>query len=90
MLNDQNRSIGEGMTKRIHFVNENYCPVKNLKIGLLRNLKKGKIYDLSDKSVALIIKKFARIAVLNETKYSGHSLRSGFTTAQSGAEEKIL
>ncbi len=85
---------GEGMTKGIpYFVNENYCPVKNLKNWITQgNLKKGKIYDLSDKSVALIIKKFARIAGLNETKYSGHSLRSGFATAtaQSGAEERDI
>ena len=35
---------------------------------------------------------FARIAGLNETKYSGHSLRSGFATAtaQSGAEERDI
>ncbi len=85
---------GEGMTKGIpYFMNENYCPVKNLKNWITQgNLKKGKIYDLSDKSVALIIKKFARIAGLNETKYSGHSLRSGFATAtaQSGAEERDI
>ena len=85
---------GEGMTKGIpYFINEKYCPVKNLKNWITQgNLKKGKIYDLSDKSVALIIKKFARIAGLNETKYSGHSLRSGFATAtaQSGAEERDI
>ena len=85
---------GEGMTKGIpYFINEKYCPVKNLKNWITQgNLKKGKIYDLSDKSVALIIKKFARIAGLNETKYSGHSLRSGFatSTAQSGAEERDI
>jgi len=85
---------GEGMTKGIpYFVNENYCPVKNLKNWINQgNLKEGKIYDLSDKSVSLIIKKFARIAGLNETKYSGHSLRSGFATAtaQSGAEERDI
>ncbi len=85
---------GEGMTKGIPYFNtEKYCPVKNLRIWITQgNIKDGKIYDISDKSVALIIKKFAKIAGFNENKYSGHSLRSGFATAtaQSGAEERDI
>ena len=42
----------------------------------------------SDKSVALIIKKYAEKAGLDQTKYAGHSLRSGFATtaAEFGAD----
>ena len=51
-----------------------------------------KIFDISDKSVALIIKKYAFLAGLDSNKYGGHSLRSGFATsaAESGAEERNI
>jgi len=85
---------GEGMTKAIpYFDNENFCPVKTLKMWVeLAKLKNGKIFNISDKSVALIIKKYANYAGLNSQKYAGHSLRSGFatSTAESGAEERSI
>jgi len=85
---------GEGMIKAIpYFQNKLFCPVINLKnwIDLLEN-KKGKIFEISDKSVSLIIKKYASLAGLDANKYSGHSLRSGFATsvAESGAEERNI
>ena len=53
---------------------------------------KGKIFDISDKSVALIVKKYASLAGLDPNKYAGHSLRSGFATsaAEAGAEERNI
>ena len=47
---------------------------------------------MSDKSVALTIKKYTAIAGLDPKKYSGHSLRSGFATsaAELGAEERSI
>ena len=85
---------GEGMTKAIpYFENENFCPVKLLNKWILEaELKKGKIFDISDKSVALIIKKYANYAGLDANRYAGHSLRSGFatSTAESGAEERNI
>jgi len=85
---------GEGMLKAIpYFQNEEYCPVKSLNLWITQgNLKKGKIFDISDKSVALIIKKYTNLAGLDSKKYSGHSLRSGFatSTAESGAEERNI
>ena len=47
---------------------------------------------MSDKSVALTVKKYAAIAGLDSNKYSGHSLRSGFatSTAELGAEERSI
>ena len=85
---------GEGMTKGIpYFSNSQYCPVISLK-NLIEKLKikSGKIFDMSDKTVALTIKKYAAIAGLDSNKYSGHSLRSGFatSTAELGAEERSI
>ena len=85
---------GEGMTKGIpYFSNTNYCPVVSLKKWMEANdAKTGKIFEMSDKNVALTIKKYAAIAGLDKNKYSGHSLRSGFatSTAELGAEERSI
>ena len=85
---------GEGMTKAIpYFDNKNFCPVIALKNWIeIFDLKKSRIFNISDKSVALIIKKYANYAGLDSHRYAGHSLRSGFatTTAESGAEERNI
>ena len=85
---------GEGMTKGIpYFSNSNYCPVISLKKWFEKSqIKSGKVFDISDKSVALTIKKYTAIAGLDSNKYSGHSLRSGFATsaAELGAEERSI
>ena len=85
---------GEGMIKAIpYFDNKLFCPVRNLKNWIYNSeIKSGKIFDISDKSVSLIIKKYAALSGLNANKYGGHSLRSGFatTTAESGAEERNI
>ena len=85
---------GEGMIKAIpYFENRNFCPVKALKNWIdLIEPKKGKIFKMSDKNVALIIKKYANYAGLESYRYAGHSLRSGFATsaAESGAEERSI
>ena len=81
------------MTKAIpYFDNEEYCPVIALKKWMENSDNLKKIFNLSDKSVALIIKKYAKFAGLDSKKYSGHSLRSGFatSTAESGAEERNI
>jgi len=85
---------GEGMTKGIpYFSSQEYCPVISLKNWLEKSeIKSGKIFDISDKSVALTVKKYTAIAGLDSNKYSGHSLRSGFatSTAELGAEERSI
>ena len=85
---------GEGMTKGIpYFSNTNYCPVTSLKKWIDKSkIKSGKIFIMSDKSVALTIKKYTFLAGLDPNKYSGHSLRSGFatSTAELGAEERSI
>jgi len=85
---------GEGMIKGIpYFSKSDYCPVISLKNWLEKSgIKSGKIFDMSDKSVALTIKKYTAIAGLDSNKYSGHSLRSGFATsvADLGAEERSI
>ena len=85
---------GEGMIKAIpYFENKNFCPVVNLKKWIDYSvIRSGKIFNISDKSVALIIKKYASLSGLDPNKYGGHSLRSGFatSTAESGAEERNI
>jgi len=85
---------GEGMIKAIpYFDNKSFCPVLALKHWIDNSeIKSGKLFDISDKSVALIIKKYVSLAGLDPNKYSGHSLRSGFatSTAESGAEERNI
>ena len=85
---------GEGMTKAIpYFDNKNFCPVTSLKKFIdIYQIKSGYIFDISDKSVALIIKKYASLSGLDASRYGGHSLRSGFatSTAESGAEERNI
>ena len=85
---------GEGMIKAIpYFDNKSFCPVLALKHWIEHSeIKSGKLFDISDKSVALIIKKYTSLAGLDPNKYSGHSLRSGFatSTAESGAEERNI
>ena len=85
---------GIGMTKAIpYFDNKIFCPVISLNEWInYAKINNGKIFNISDKSVALIIKKYALIAGLDNTKYAGHSLRSGFatSTAETGADERSI
>ena len=85
---------GIGMTKAIpYFDNKIFCPVISLNEWInYAKISNGKVFNISDKSVALIIKKYALIAGLDNTKYAGHSLRSGFatSTAETGADERSI
>ena len=98
--------FGEGLVKGLpYFDNTQYCPVLSLKNWIevsnitsgpvFRRLSKGsKILEnrLTDQTVALIIKKYLKLAGIDNKNYSGHSLRSGFATsaAESGAEERSI
>ena len=88
---------GEGNIKAIpYFDNQEFCPVIALKKYINSKLKEknneDKIFNISDKSVALIIKRYAEKAGLDASNYAGHSLRSGFATtaAEFGAEERNI
>ena len=85
---------GIGLTKAIpYFENKTYCPVISLKKWIeYSNIKNDKVFKVSDKTVALTIKKYASIAGLDNSKYAGHSLRSGFatSTAEIGADERSI
>ena len=87
---------GEGSIKAIpYFENKEFCPVISLKNYIeqkFEEIKEQRIFEISDKSVALIIKKYAKKAGLDSSKYAGHSLRSGFATtaAEFGAEERNI
>ncbi len=98
--------FGDGMIKGIpYFSNEIYCPVKNLKKWLeISMIKSGSIFRrfskgskltdkrLTDQSVVLLLKKYLNLAGIENTNFSGHSLRSGFATvaAESGADERSI
>jgi len=85
---------GEGMVKAIpYFDNKSFCPVLALKHWIEHSeIKSGRLFDISDKSISLIIKKYASLAGFDPNKYGGHSLRSGFATtaAEFGAEERNI
>ena len=85
---------GEGMIKAIpYFKDKNFCPIYFLKKWIeISKINKKLIFDISDKMVAILIKKYLSAAGFDPKKYSGHSLRSGFATvaADSGADEKSI
>ena len=83
---------GEGMIKAIpSFKYTDYCPVEHLSQWMYEN-RNNLVFPISDKNVALIIKKYVLKAGFDEKKYAGHSLRSGFatTTAEYGASERNI
>jgi site-specific recombinase XerD len=98
--------FGEGLIKALpHFLNKLYCPVLHLKEWLeLSNIKSGPVFRkfnkgfnlsekrLTDQTVALTLKKYLKLAGIENKNYSGHSLRSGFATAtaESGADERSI
>ena len=98
--------FGEGMTKGLpYFSNTKYCPVHNIKEWLkLSKIKSGPIFRrfakgnsitnnrLTDQTVVLLIKKYLNLAGIDNSNFSGHSLRSGFATvaADSGADERSI
>ena len=97
---------GEGSIKALpYFDNSQFCPVISIKKWiditrinsgpLFRRFSKGtklSQYRLTDQTVALLIKKYLKLAGIDSKNYSGHSLRSGFATsaAESGAEERSI
>ena len=73
----------------------NFVQLLTLKDYIDKKISKNdedKVFEISDKSVALIIKKYAQKAGLDSSRYAGHSLRSGFATtaAEFGAEERNI
>jgi len=98
--------FGEGSVKGLpYFENALYCPVLSLKNWIeISNINSGPLFRrfskgsklsnnrLTDQTVALLIKKYLKLANIDSKNYSGHSLRSGFATtaAESGAEERSI
>tara|TARA_E500000178_G_scaffold297443_1_gene304161 strand:- start:156 stop:1112 length:957 start_codon:yes stop_codon:yes gene_type:complete len=98
--------FGEGSIKALpYFNNTQYCPVLSLKKWtevsnidsgpLFRRFSKGSKLTknrLTDQTVALLIKKYLKLAGMDSKNYSGHSLRSGFATsaADSGVDERSI
>ena len=98
--------FGEGSVKGLPFFNNaQYCPVLSVKNWIkISNISSGPLFRrfskgsklsanrLTDQTVALLIKKYLKLANIDSKNYSGHSLRSGFATtaAESGAEERSI
>ena len=98
--------FGEGSVKGLPFFdNSQYCPVVSMRKwteiskissgAIFRRFTKGSKlseHRLTDQTVALLIKKYLKLAGIESKNYSGHSLRSGFATsaAESGAEERSI
>tara|TARA_X000000950_G_scaffold228909_1_gene276543 strand:+ start:49 stop:1005 length:957 start_codon:yes stop_codon:yes gene_type:complete len=98
--------FGEGTFKALpYFDNQKYCPVLSLKKWIeVSNISSGSLfrrftkgvrlskYRLSDQTVAILIKKYLKLAGVESKNYSGHSLRSGFATsaAEAGVEERRI
>ena len=86
---------GQGLIKGIpYFKNTKYCPVIAVQDWLSSSDKIGekRLFPYSDKTVALIVKKYLGLIGLDSNQYSAHSLRSGFatSTAASGADERSI
>jgi site-specific recombinase XerD len=96
---------GEGFVKGIPYGHEyKTCPVRAWKTwkeaagitdgyafrSITRHSKLGA--SLSDRAVAEIIKRRAKVAGLAYTEFSGHSLRAGLATAaaQAGVSERVI
>ncbi|MGA1523844.1 MAG: site-specific integrase, partial [Planctomycetota bacterium] len=91
--------FGEGSLKGLpYFDNKKYCPVLSLKNWIeISNINSGPLFRrfsksskllenrLSDQTIALLIKKYLKLAGIENKNYSGHSLRSGFATATAEA-----
>ncbi|WP_440932015.1 site-specific integrase [Candidatus Pelagibacter sp.] len=98
--------FGEGSIKALpYFDDHTYCPVRSIQQWLkISNIKTGPLFRkfhkgmklskirLSDQSVALLIKEYLNKIGVDNSNYSGHSLRSGFATsaAEAGAEERSI
>lgn len=97
---------GQGTKKGIPFgASERSCPVHAVRKWLeASRLSSGPVFrgvnrwgqvqltPLSDRAVALIVKKLATAAGLNPKLYAGHSLRAGLATqaAMNGVEERLI
>ena len=98
--------FGEGSIKALpYFDDHRYCPVRSIQKWLkISNINTGPLFRkfhkgmklskirLSDQSVALLIKEYLNKIGVDNSNYSGHSLRSGFATsaAEAGAEERSI
>jgi site-specific recombinase XerD len=85
---------GKGTTKRIPRIDdEKLCPVRALQVWLdVAQIQRGPVFRaidrwghardgrLTDKAIALVIKRAATTAGLDARQFAGHSLRAGFVT----------
>jgi integrase len=106
LLQSKTDQEGQGYKKGIPYGSHpDTCPVRSLQDWLqAAKITKGPLFRrvnrygqvgpaaLTGKSVAVIVKKLAKAAGLDERKYSGHSLRAGLitTAANRGVDERSI
>ncbi len=95
---------GKGSNVAIPFAPDaNVCAARAVRDWISRaGLKQGPLFrafkrngelrdgPLSDKSVALIVKKYAKMAGFDESQFAGHSLRRGFATSAAQHDVGVL
>jgi len=97
---------GQGRTVGIPYGSHRItCPVRSMQAWLeAAGITEGPVFRsvnrhgqlqvraLSDKAVALVVKRYAEAAGLDATQYAGHSLRAGLATAaaQAGVSERVI
>jgi integrase len=98
----------EGTSRRLGIPfgsSDNTCPVRAVQAWLeparisegavfrpLDRFQRVQLTRLSDKAVALIVKRRAKAVGLDPSRYAGHSLRAGLATsaAAAGASERVI
>jgi integrase len=98
----------EGRSRRLgipYGSSEQTCPVRSLQAWLetarivdgpvfraLDRFQRVQVARLSDKAVALVVKRRAKAVGLDPARYAGHSLRAGLATsaAAAGASERVI
>ena len=98
----------EGRSRRLGIPfgsSEQTCPVRSLQAWLeAARITEGPVFRsldrfqrvqsqrLSDKAVALVVKRRAKAVGLDPARYAGHSLRAGLATsaAAAGASERVI
>lgn len=96
--------FGKGQVVAIPHSHDEYCPVQAVKDWMdISRIRTGLLFrsftkshtmrgGMSSHSISLIIKKYVASIGLDESEYSGHSLRRGFATsaARSGCNANLI
>jgi integrase len=83
-----------GAFRRSELVSLDVADLEFTRAGLIVTLTSSacSLGRLSDKAVALVVKRSAKAVGLDQARYAGHSLRAGLATsaAAAGASERVI